>query len=238
MFRKGNQPVANVDDIVSVGQLDWHGRVNRAIASETAWKRCTYGCLGVIALLAGGVIYQAVHPAPPAVVHVVHNSMGGVIAVSAASNGSDTPTQVQIKAAVEQWVTNCRTIYVDINAMRRSLSSCAYTIEKGSQADMDMSRFYNNPHKEEPFFRAQTETVALEHVVGVPPTASDIGPKAMQTWQVTWMEHVTSRDGSFETVRPWAANVTLTIRPPTNVEDAQRDPDGIRIASYSWTEKN
>jgi type IV secretion system protein TrbF len=234
MFRR-DQTTVPIDDIVAAGQRDWDGRVKLAMASESAWKRATFGCLGVIVLLAGGMTYQAVNVAPPTIIHVVHNSLGGVIAVSATTEGSEAPNQIQIKAAVEQWIINCRTVYVDINAMRRSLGACANMVERGSQADIAMARFYNTPHKEEPFVRAQTETVAEENVVAVPPTASDVGQH--QTWSVTWVERVTSRDGSVETIKPWAANVTLTVKAPTTTEEAQRNPNGLHVVAWSWTEK-
>jgi type IV secretory pathway TrbF-like protein len=58
MFRR-DQTTVPIDDIVAAGQRDWDGRVKLAMASESAWKRATFGCLGVIVLLAGGMTYQA-----------------------------------------------------------------------------------------------------------------------------------------------------------------------------------
>ena len=77
--------------------------------------------------------------------------------------------------------------------------------------------------------------MAEENVVAVPPTASDVGQH--QTWSVTWVERVTSRDGSVETIKPWAANVTLTVKAPTTTEEAQRNPNGLHVVAWSWTEK-
>jgi type IV secretory pathway TrbF-like protein len=237
LFRSHKDNLAHVEDIVSAGQADWHGRVNRAIAGETSANRRLYVALGIIALMGGGQIYQMTHGVPPTIIHVVHNSLGGVIAVDAARVTSEGPTQVELKAAVEQWIINSRSVYVDINAMRRSLYASAYLIDKGSQADIAFARWYNNPVKEAPFVRATRETVALDNVTAVPPTASDIGADGLQTWQVTWNERVTSRDGSSEIVTPWAANVTLFLRQPKDVVEGGHDPNGVHIVSYSWTEK-
>lgn len=237
LFRTHKDNITHIEDIVAAGQADWHGRVNRAIAGETSANRRLYAALGVIALFGAGGIYQMTHVVPPTIIHVVHNSLGGVIAVTASPGTSESPTQVQLKAAVEQWIINSRTVYVDINAMRRALYASAWLIDKGSQADIAFARWYNNPHKEQPFVRATTETVSIEHTVAVPPTASDVGADGLQTWAVTWMERVTSRDGSAETVTPWAANVTFFIRAPKDVEEAEHNPDGVHVVSYSWTEK-
>jgi type IV secretory pathway TrbF-like protein len=207
------------------------------MASETSWKLVALSSLAVTGLAIAGLVYQSATKPGPAVIHVVHDSIGGVITVTANSVDQDEPTQLELKAAVEGWVTNCRAIYVDINAMKRGLIDCAALIEKGSAADLAMAKFYNSPHKEEPFVRAATETVTPDHVVAVPPTSSEIGPQHMQTWAVSWMERVTSRDGSYESAKPWAANVTFVLKPAATVAEAQHNPDGIHIISYSWTEK-
>jgi type IV secretory pathway TrbF-like protein len=237
LFRAPDQRTVSLDDVVRNGHIDWDDRVRRATASETSWKRVSLSSLAVTGLAIAGLVYQAAIQPGPVIVHVVHDSIGGVITVTANSVDQNEPNQLELKAAVEGWVTNCRAIYVDINAMRRGLTDCASLIEKGSAADLAMAKFYNTPHKEEPFVRAATETVMPDHVVAIPPTSSEIGPQHMQTWAVTWTERVTSRDGSYETAKPWAANVTFVLKPPETVTDAQRNPDGIHIVSWTWTEK-
>jgi type IV secretory pathway TrbF-like protein len=242
LFRAHGQQTVNIDDVIANGHIDWDARVNRAIASETAWRTLALSCLLVSAISIGGNVYQSATKPGPVVVHIVHDSIGNVITVASNSPEQEGPSEVQLKAAIEGWVANCRSIFVDINAMRRTLTSCAALIQKASQADVAMARFYNSdpdgtPRKEEPFYRAQTETVSLKNVVAVPPTASDIGPQHMQTWSVSWMETVTGRDGSYEVTKPWAANVTFILTPPKDMTEAQRDPDGIHIVSWTWTEK-
>jgi type IV secretory pathway TrbF-like protein len=227
----------SIDDVIANGHMDWNDRINRAHASETAWRRVAACSLAVVAFSIAGNVYQGATKPGPVVVHVVHSAIGGVIAVSSNNGDQDGPSQVQLKAAVEGWVTNCRSIFVDINAMRRTLTGCAALIEKSSAADHEMASFYNTPHKEEPFVRAATETVTLLNVVAIPPTSADIGPQQQQTWGVQWVEKVSSRDGSSDIYRPWGANVTFIVKPPTNIAQAQLDPDGIHIISYSWTEK-
>lgn len=236
MFRR-NAPLAHVDDIVAAGRRDWNNQVARAIGNQTAWKGIAFAALGGIILFAGDDVRRAAEIAPPQVVHVVHDNVGDVIGISASTDGSTMPSPLMLKAAVEHWVTDARSVFADALAIRRAQMGAAYLISKGSQADQDYARFYNSPHANEPFVRAKTETVALRDVVAVPPTTAQIGPENLQTWQVTWTETVTSRDGSVQTARPWAANVTFTVKPPISVAEADHDPDGIHIVAYSWTEK-
>lgn len=240
LFRVQGQRQASIDDIVKNGHIDWDERINRAHASETAWKRVTLASLLVAGLGIAGNVYQSATKPGPVVIHVVHDAIGGVVTVASNTPEQEAPTPLMLKSAIEQWVTNCRSIYVDINAMRRTLTACAALIEKGTAADLAMARFYNtgpNGEKQTPFERAATEVVSLDHVVAIPPTSSEIGPQHMQTWAVSWTEKILSRDGSYEQKKPWAANVTFVISPPKDITEVQNDPDGIRIVSWTWTEK-
>ncbi len=67
------------------------------------------------------------------------------------------------------------------------------------------------------------------------PAAATIGAEEMQTWGLTWVEHVTSRDGQNETRQAWAGNITFKLKRPANIRDAYKNPDGIHVLSLSWT---
>jgi type IV secretion system protein TrbF len=160
--------------------------------------------------------------------------LGRVIAVSVSSDTPGEPTQAMLKAALEDWIVNVRSVYVDANALRRSVFAAYDLVEKQSQAWGALGTFYN---AQDPFKRAETETVSLENVVAVPPTSATIGLDGKQTWALSWVEHVTSRDGLTETRQVWAGNITFTLHRPTSVTQAQHNPNGIHIVAYSWTEK-
>src|SRR5208337_2038787 len=104
-----------------------------------------------------------------------------------------------------------------VNALRRSIQSAYDLLEGRSQAAGVLTAFYTS---NDPVKRAETETVSLENVVAVPPTSSDIGLDGLQTWRVTWIEHITSRDGQTETRAAWAGNITFKLKRPTTVAEA------------------
>jgi type IV secretion system protein VirB5 len=231
IFRKTGQEPVRHDDLLSRGHEDWDARVSQAIAGQTAWKRALYASLGVIAISAYGNVWQA-QQSKVQVVHIVHDNVGGVIGVSVSSDAPGEPTQAMLKAALEQWIVNVRSVYIDALAMRKGIISAYDLIDAHSQSAATLGKFYQD---QDPFKRAETETVDLEKVVAVPPTASDIGPGGMQTWRVTWIEHVVSRDGQNETRQAWAGNITFKLRQPATPQEAYKNPDGIHVLSHSWT---
>jgi type IV secretory pathway TrbF-like protein len=190
-------------------------------------------CLG---LLAGSGAYNVIQAQQTKVqtVHVVHDSIGGVIAVSVSSDTPGEPTQAMLKAALEKWIVNVRSVYVDANALRGAILGAYDLVDAQSQAAGALGTFYT---AQDPFVRAETETVALENVVAVPPTAATIGPNGQQTWSLVWVEHITSRDGQNETRQNWAGNVTFNVRRPASVAQAARNANGLHIQAYSWTGK-
>ena len=171
MFRKPDQEPARHDDLLSRGHEDWDNRVSQAIAGQTAWKRALYAALGVIAISAYGNVWQA-QQSKVQTVHIVHDGIGGVIAVSVSSDAYGEPTQAMLKAALEQWIINVRSVYVDIDAMKKGFWAATYLIDARSQSEALVQKFWADPS---PWKRAETETVSLENVVAVPPTDATIG---------------------------------------------------------------
>jgi type IV secretory pathway TrbF-like protein len=233
IFRRDDQDPVRHDDILSRGYEDWDSRVSEAISGQTAWKYTAWVCLALLTGSGTFNVWQA-QQTKVQVVHVVHDSIGGVISVSVSSDTPGDPTQAMLKAALEAWIVNVRSVYVDANALRRGILAAYDLVDAQSQAAGALGTFFNT---QDPFVRAETETVALENVVAIPPTAATIGPNGQQSWMLQWTEHVTSRDGQNETRQAWAGNITFNVKRPTSVTQAEHNPNGLHIISYSWTGK-
>jgi type IV secretory pathway TrbF-like protein len=231
LFRGPGQGAVRPDEPISRGHIDWDLRVSEAIASRTAWKWVAFAALGVLAGSVASNVWLA-NQTKVQVVHVIHDSVGGVIAVSASTDPSGGPTQAMLMAAVQDWVVNVRSVYIDVLALRRSILAAYGLVADKSQAANALNAFYQG---KDPFVRAADETVSLQNVVAVPPTSTDIGPGQQQTWALSWNEVVMSRDGTSVQSMHWAGNVTFRVEAPKTVAEATRNPNGIRIISYSWT---
>jgi type IV secretory pathway TrbF-like protein len=232
MFRRDGQEVVSTPDVVAQAHEDWDGRIKRAIASETAWKKTVFGCLCALSVSIAGNVWQGAQ-SKVEVLHIVHDSIGSVITVSVADGTSTSPSQAQLAAAVRTWVENVRTVYIDVKAMRNTINAAFDLVANGSQANQELSRFYQS---RDPFQRAEMETVSVRSIEAVPPSPATIGPNGLQTWSLHWIEDVTSRDGSPVSSKVVSAQITFTLATPTTAVEARRDPDGIHIISFSWTE--
>jgi type IV secretory pathway TrbF-like protein len=234
MFRKNNQPVVSEHEPALRTHHDWDDRIKRAHAGETSWKRAAQGVFIALCASAAWNIHQA-GETHIQIVHVLHGSTGEVMSVNVANGSSVDPTQAMLAAEMRNWITNVRTVYIDVRAMRVAITHAYDLTDKGSQAEAFLNRYYNDKAKE-PFRRAQTETVSVRNPEAVPPPPETIGLDKLQTWDVRWIEDVTSRDGSDVSGKVIAAKVTFKVITPQTYPEAKKDPNGIHIISVSWTD--
>jgi type IV secretion system protein VirB5 len=233
MFRRPDQPALVPGDVVRAGHEDWNNRINRAIAAETAWKRTTWGLMAMLTVSGAGNFWQGQQSKTEAI-HIVHDAIGSVITVQVEGRGESKPSQAQIAAALREWVTNVRTVGIDVNAMRRSIPAAYNLVAKGSQAWTMLSLFFNG---NDPFKRAALETVNVSNALAIPPPPATLGKDNLQTWRVQWVETVVGRDGITRSVSNQVLTVTFTVTEPTKREEALNDPDGIHITSFAWTQQ-
>jgi type IV secretory pathway TrbF-like protein len=234
MFRSANQETLRPGDITRAGYEDWNGRINRAIASETAWRRVTWMLL---LMMAGSVTYNVIQARESKVVqtvHVVHDQIGHVVTTQAEGDMAlIKPTPAMVGAFLKDWVRDARTVGVDVMAMRRQILN-VYKPIGALEAKTALDRFYQG---NDPFKRAANETVNITDEVAIPPPPADRGKDDLQTWRVEWNELVTGRDGGPRSNLKWFLTVTFTVVPPKTVDEAYDDPDGIHLISFSWTQQ-
>lgn len=231
MFRRADQSPLPPGDVVRTGHEDWNSRINRAISSETAWKRTAWICLAMLTASISANVWQG-QQSKIQVVHVVHDTIGTIITVQPEGGGQSKPSQAQLAAELRGWVTNVRTVGVDVNAMRRAIPAAFNLVASGTQAWTLLTQFFQG---NDPFKRATLETVNVSDAVAIPPPPSTLGKEDLQTWRVQWVETVVGRDGIVRSVTNQVLTATFTVTTPKSLEEATSDPDGVHIISFSWT---
>lgn len=232
MFR-GGQPTLIPGDVTRAGHEDWNARINRAIAGETAWKRMAWVCLLMLCASGSGNVWQALQ-SKIQMVHVVHSAVGDVITVQPEGSGQGMPSPMQLAAELRQWITDVRTVGVDVMAMRRAIPAAFDRVAPGSQAWSMLTQFFQG---NDPFKRATLETVNVSDALAIPPPPATLGKDNLQTWQVRWVETVVGRDGITRSITNHVLTATFTVTPPTSREEAVKDPDGFHMISFAWTQQ-
>jgi type IV secretory pathway TrbF-like protein len=218
------------------GRREWDERTGDALSRERWWRALAFLALVILGGSVAGNVYQGAQ-SKVETLHVVHDNIGRVISVDVSGGVEGGPTQAMVAVALQDWISDIRTVYTDVAALKNGITKAYALIQNGSQAEAFVNQFYND---DDPFNRAKKITVSVYQPVGVPPPpSSTTGPGREQTWTVDWQETATGRaDGLVKSRTSWTAKLTIRVIPPTPstlIDEVRKNPNGIHISGISWT---
>ncbi|HGC8067012.1 TPA: VirB8/TrbF family protein [Yersinia enterocolitica] len=204
---------------------EWNERYSSYITAANNWRIAALGSIGVSLILAAGFVWvSGQHKVVP--YYVETNGYGEVTRVARA-DVAGRPNEKQMKAALRQWVTGARTVYVDSRAEQQIVNTTYAMTFPDSPAYTALASYHRDHN---PYQRAQKETVEVAWH-----GASLIGG---DTWQVEWTETIKSRTGK-QIGEPITYVMTATTRvaAPTDEDTISMNPFGIYVQQFSWTER-
>ncbi len=221
-----NQKAPAVDQkrVYLEARREWNERYGDYIAREHAWKKGFF-LMGLTTLIcAGGMAYTSSQSKfVPYIVEV--DKLGSAVAVQRADIAAKPDTRV-IRAQLARWIENIRSVYHDAAAERINIE---YAYAMLSRLDPAFIRLNDYLAKHDPFERAKTQSVGVQIVSVMPITAN--------TWQVQWKETTHSLKGEMVNSTEYQANLTIAIDPPTKEALLLRNPMGIYITNFEWSER-
>lgn len=206
------------------GKRAWDERYGDAYAQARNWRLLGIGSMLTALILAGAYAVES-HRDKVQTVFVAVDNIGQVVASGPVGKNAKVPPAA-IKLALVQWVENIRTVYRDSIAQKAALAKAYALLTPAAQ------KFVNDNVRDDPsanpFTRMKEESVAVERVNYLP--VSD------NTVQLTWTEIVRTLAGDIKSTKKYQANITYLAEPPTNPQDAAKNPLGLQIKSVSWAE--
>ena len=200
---------------------EWDERYGDQITRARNWR--TIAILSALAsiILASGMIWQSARSRVVPFVAIMDN-LGRPLA-SGLGDETTTADERLKKSVLEDWVEQLRSVTTDGVAQRKSIDRVYSHIANNSPAMSFISDFYR---ANEPFARAQTETVSVE-------VRSVLGTSE-RTFEVEWVE--TSRDlyGTVKSTTSWKGTFTIAVNPPSDERTARLNPLGIYVVSANW----
>ena len=134
------------------------------------------------------------------------------------------PTDPYIRSALSQWIRYWRVLTPDISLIESRTAYVYSMLTKTSSAEVQLTRWYR---EYDPYVRAADETVAVD-IEGVLKLSES-------TWQVEWIERVSSRGGSLLSSQRYAAAITIEFGKP-NENTLLLNPTGLYIHHVDWQE--
>jgi type IV secretion system protein VirB5 len=199
----------------------WDDRIGSARVQAKNWRLMAFGCLGVAAGLAAGLIWRSTTGTiTPWVVQV--DRLGQAQAVSPAQ-AAYHPTDPQIAWHLARFIEEVRAIPADPVVLRQNwLAAYDYTTDKGAAALNDYAR------ADDPFAKLGKEQVAVE--------VSSVIRASNDSFRIAWIErHFT--DGALAASEHWSAIATLVVQPPTDAERLKKNPLGLYVHALNWSKE-
>jgi type IV secretion system protein VirB5 len=204
---------------------EWDARMGSALAHARNWRLAALVSQGaVIVALVGLVVLGA---QPKAVPHIIEvDRLGAAVdrgPVGLAARDY-TPPDAVLKYHLRRFIEDTRSLSSDAAVLRKNWLD-AYALVTPRAARM-LSATVQAP-AQDPFQRAQDETVAVELLSAVRVSAD--------TWQLDWRETTTDKSGA----RSGAPTVwrgmfhVLLLRPKTE-EQMSQNPLGLYIDEFHW----
>lgn len=195
---------------------EWNEQTGSIVASRDTWRLTALGALGVAFLAVGGIAWiGAQNRVVPYVVAV--DRLGDQLAISRADVAAPADPRI-IRARLGRWISDVRTVFVDVTAQRRVIGDAYAILSRNGAAYRAINEWFA---QNSPFDRAKNATVGVQ--------VRSVIPLSANTWQVQWTENHRTREGSMLPAEEWRGVVTISINPPTDDATILANPAGIYI---------
>lgn len=232
IFKKNNKAANKQDNPYLSARNSWNDRVGLLVSGQRQWQLISIISLLIASGSLGAYIYESNQSSYiPYIVEV--DKLGQTAAVSIATKAQPFDPII-IKSYLASFIQNARMVTPDASLQRKAIYDVFALMENGSSATNKMTNYLNGDPKTTPFARAESETVSIQIDTVLPQTES--------SWQVSWFETITDRDG-VQHSKPtrWTALITITSSPPdkfTSEEQILRNPIGLYVTDFSWAKQN
>jgi type IV secretion system protein VirB5 len=226
------KPAVTERPVAAQGQLnpylearrEWNERYGDYIQQAHHWRTMAIIC-GVVALIAvAGVVYiGAQSKVVPYVVEV--DKLGEASAVARADRAASADPRV-IRAYLARFVTDWRTVTVDVQAQKSAIDRVYAMLPSGSIA-LGKINAYFRAHN--PFTTSSKQSAAV--------AITNLLPISDNTWQVEWREVVRDNRGDVLGNISMKASIIVGITPPTDETLILINPLGVYITDLNWSQQ-
>ena len=208
----------------------WNSQVGKAFNEARTSRIISVACLMLaLASVAGWIAVASQTKFIPYVVEVDH--LGEAVGVRPADKASQADNRV-VRASIASFIASARSVTPDVSMERDAVFRVYAMLENKDPATLKISEWWNHDKKQDPFSRAESETVSVD--------ISSINQISDTAWQVDWVETTRDRDGNLKTtpVR-MRAIVRVYVQPlgqGATAADIARNPLGIFIQNFDWSQ--
>jgi type IV secretion system protein TrbF len=200
---------------------EWDERYGNLITRARNWRTLALVCAITTLLATGGITWLSARSRVVPFVVLV-DSLSRPLASGIAEQATVNDDRLK-RASVLAWVENLKLVTTDGVAQRKAIDHVYAQIAASSEAQAFVSEFYR---AEQPFKRAQTETVSVE--------VNSVLPTTDRTFEVDRVETTRDLYGTVKATDRWKGSFSIALNPPTEERLARINPLGVYITNVNW----
>lgn len=199
----------------------WDDRIGSARVQARNWRLMAFGCLGLAAGLAGGLVWQAARGSiTPWVVQI--DRLGQAQAIAPA-DPSYQPTDPQIAFHLARFIEDVRGLPSDAVVLRQGwLRAYDFTTDRGATALNDYAR------RADPFAKLGKMQISVE--------VSSVIRASPDSFRVAWTER-RYESGQLAATERWTAILTIVIETPRDADRLRKNPLGVFVNAINWSKE-
>jgi type IV secretion system protein TrbF len=200
----------------------WDERMGSVVIQARNWRICALALCAITVIQTTGLIYQsAKSTVKPYVVEVTKEGL--VQAVGPAMQSNFKPGGPVLEYFLAQWVQRVRTLPLDpVVAKNNWLVAYAYLRQSAATVLNEIAQ------KEQPLAKLGKETVSVQ--------VRNVVPLSKDTYQVRWEETRYSKEGATIETKNMTGAFTVEIDPPSDESQLLKNPLGLYISRFSWSQ--
>lgn len=208
-------------------QRSWNERYSIHEQNAVWWRYTAFGCIGVALMAVGGIAWIGAQEKDRPYI-VERNQLGDEVAVRVAEETTTADPRV-IQAEISRWLFDVRTVSVDATTERHFIYEAYDLTDRSSAANGELNDWFS---KNNPFKRAADEIVTVNVLSTLP-----LEPRIWKTWRVDWREETRTRTGDLISSKIHELTVTIALKQPTSEAAIRKNPAGVFVQNFSWTER-
>lgn len=212
----------NIETPYRKAKQEWDTRMGDSLSRARAWKKVSMILLVICAILSMGIIFYSLQPRKiPYVIEVRENGE----AQYKGDIGEHTLTveEKHVRYYLKKFVENTRTLSSDVVVVKKNWREAYFFLTPTGASIL-------NTYAQEiqPLSRYVTERVDIKF--------NSILEHSKATRQVNWTEYIWNAQGELISITPWRGIFKLEYKIPTAQEQLEKNPMGIFIDTFNWTE--
>ena len=201
---------------------EWDERYGGLITRARHWRIAGLLASAVAFLAVAGLVWSAAHARVVPFVVLV-DQLARPVASGVADETTAHDDRLK-RAALFNWIENLRMVTTDGVAQRKAIDKVYAQIANATPAQTFVTEFYR---ADQPFQRAQTETVAVE--------VRSVLATSERTYEVEWEETTRDLYGAIKSRERWKGSFTIALNPPKDERIIRVNPLGLYIVNANWT---